>query len=140
MPDSVLQQLNTALAQLTEKQDIKSGIMVAQTLLSYMGAKGIVTSEETLMTYLRLPNTERYDHWFQNHPHFPSSRASFALNDPRESSLEAKLYALKKKSKLFISGAVHFTPNYEDAEFTRQNPKMKVLVKLLLVKTHSVFR
>lgn len=137
MQSSTIEKLNTALDELENKRDIRGGIETAQILLGHLGIHGQIKTDETIMSYLKLPNAERYDTWFQTHPHFPSSRACFKLNDPSEGLVEAKLYALNKKSKLFISGSVHFSPNYEDAEFTRNNPKMKIGIDFFLTPDNS---
>jgi Eco57I restriction-modification methylase/TaqI-like C-terminal specificity domain len=126
MPNNTVQKINNALATLSEERDIASGVAVANALLEHAGISVKDNVEEVLLTALKLPNAERYDHWFQSHPKFKSNRACFAINNIKTSTLEAKLYALKKKSRLNISGAVHFTPNFEDALFTRQDPNAKV--------------
>jgi hypothetical protein len=41
------------------------------------------------------------------------------LVNSEELPLQAKFYWLQKKSKMAISGGVHFSPNWEDSEFTR---------------------
>ncbi|NCU42662.1 MAG: hypothetical protein EOM19_08230, partial [Candidatus Moranbacteria bacterium] len=130
--NNTLSLLNESIQTLSQKKDIASGIMVAQAFLEYMGVLGLQSYEDIVLTSLSLPNAERFDTWFQPHPHFKSSRSCFALNDRNQSSLEAKFYALSKKSRLFISGAVHFTDNFEDALFTRQDPQSKVGIDFFL--------
>ncbi len=132
MPNNVVLKINTALATLSKERDIASGVAVANALLEHAGISVQENVEEVLLTALKLPNAERYDHWFQAHPKFKSNRACFAINDIKTSALEAKLYGLKKKSRLNISGAVHFTPNFEDALFTRQDPNAKVGIDFFL--------
>ena len=122
--------INSALKELNETKSVSSALSVCKTLLSYMGAE---TSEveDIELTKLRLPNAERYDRWFEGHPHFRGDRACFDLT-PTETNLEAKFYSLQKRSKLFIAGSVSFTPNFEDREYTRADPSMKVGIDFFL--------
>ncbi|USN88842.1 MAG: Eco57I restriction-modification methylase domain-containing protein [Candidatus Nomurabacteria bacterium] len=137
MQNNTFEKIDAALSKLSSERTIEAGLGVAREVLMLADVNGVKTddpssSDYVLLTALKLPNAERYDHWFQAHPKFKSNRACFALNDTKEGPLEAKLYALKKKSKLYVSGAVHFTPNYEDALFTRQDPASKIGVDFFL--------
>ncbi|MDO8522315.1 MAG: Eco57I restriction-modification methylase domain-containing protein [bacterium] len=116
--------INNALNGLSTKKSVSAGLLVCNTLLEYMGieTKGV---EDIELSKLKLPNAERYDRWFVAHPHFRGDRACFELTQ-KEAALEAKFFALQKRSKLFIAGAVNFTPNFEDRDYTRSDPDMKV--------------
>ncbi len=78
-----------------------------------------------------LQNSERFDTWFQSHPDFEGSRSVFELIDGSSPALQAKLYWLKKRSNALMAGAVHFTPNWEDAEWSR-NENYKVGIDFFL--------
>lgn len=132
MQNKHIQSINTYLKELAQTNDIRSGIAAAQALLSYAGVDEIIPPDDAILTALKLPNAERYDRWFQQHPHFKSSRACFSLNIIATGHVEAKLYTLQKKSRMFISGSVHFTPNYEDALYTRQNKDSKIGIDFFL--------
>lgn len=137
MPNNTIQKIDEALATLATEKSIEAGLSLASFLLRHMSTAGIKSTDSNsadfiLLTALKLPNAERYDHWFQAHPKFKSDRACFALNDIKQGPIEAKLYALKTKKKLYISGAAHFTPNFEDALFTRQDPNAKVGIDFFL--------
>ncbi len=137
MPNNTIQKIDEALATLSTEKSIEAGLSLASFLLQHMSTAGIKSTDPNsadfiLLTALKLPNAERYDHWFQAHPKFKSDRACFALNDIKQGPIEAKLYALKTKKKLYISGAAHFTPNFEDALFTRQDPNAKVGIDFFL--------
>lgn len=116
--------INNALKELHDTKSISSALLVCNTLLEYMGTS-TKNVEDIELSKLKLPNAERYDRWFDAHPHFRGDRACFDLT-PDESTLEAKFFALQKRSKLFIAGAVNFTPNFEDRDYTRNDPNMKV--------------
>ncbi len=122
--------INNALKELTAKKDISSALLVCNTLLDYMGVE-IKDIEDIELSKLKLPNAERYDRWFNAHPHFRGDRACFELTS-KESLLEAKFFALQKRSKLFIAGAVNFTPNFEDRDYTRNDPGMRVGIDFFL--------
>lgn len=78
-----------------------------------------------------LQNSERFDTWFQSHPDFEGSRSVFDLLNGSSPALQAKLYWLKKRSNALMAGAVHFTPNWEDAEWSR-NENYKVGIDFFL--------
>ena len=69
-----------------------------------------------------LPNAERFDSWFQNHPDFAGQKSVFEILDGNSPKLQAKFYWLKKRSNALMAGAVHFTPNWEDADWSRKDP------------------
>jgi methylase of polypeptide subunit release factors len=122
--------INNALAKLSKTKSISSAILVCNTLLEYMGfnTKEI---EDIELSELKLPNSDRYNCWFHQHPYFGSGRACFELLNKND-ILEAKLYCIQKRSKLVIAGAVNFTPNYEDRDYTRHDPNMKVGIDFFL--------
>lgn len=68
---------------------------------------------------LQFPSTERQDHWFQKHPWMGDERSAFSVFEGAHVPVEAKFYWLNKRARQYISGAVHFTDNWEDREFTR---------------------
>jgi len=116
--------INNALKELADTKNISSALLVCNTLLEYMGIE-TKSIEDIELSKLKLPNAERYDRWFDAHPHFRGDRACFDLT-PKDTMLEAKFYTLQKRSRLFIAGAVNFTPNFEDRDYTRSDPNMKV--------------
>lgn len=81
--------------------------------------------------FIELPNAERFDSWFHNHPDFAGPKSAFELLDGSQPRLQAKLYWLKKRSNALMAGAVHFTPNWEDAEWSR-NENYKVGIDFFL--------
>jgi type I restriction-modification system DNA methylase subunit len=81
--------------------------------------------------FIDLPNAERFDSWFRNHPDFAGPKSAFELLDGSQPKLQAKLYWLKKRSHALMAGAVHFTPNWEDAEWSR-NENYKVGIDFFL--------
>jgi len=116
--------INNALKELADTKNISSALLVCNTLLEYMGIE-TKSIEDIELSKLKLPNAERYDRWFDAHPHFRGDRACFDLT-PKDTMLEAKFFTLQKRSRLFIAGAVSFTPNFEDRDYTRSDPNMKV--------------
>lgn len=74
---------------------------------------------------LTLPNSERQDGWFQNHPWMAGAKSVFDLFDGDTSKIQAKFYWLRKRSSSNLVGAVHFTPNWEDHDYTR-NENFKI--------------
>lgn len=124
MQSNYRDKINASLKELSNIKNISSAILVCNTLLEYMGIE-IKNVEDIELSKLKLPNAERYDRWFDPHPHFRGNRACFELT-PKDKILEAKFYSLQKRSKLFIAGSVNFTPNFEDRDYTRKDPNMKV--------------
>lgn len=124
MQSNYRDKINASLKELYNTKKISSAILVCNTLLEYMGIE-IKNVEDIELSKLKLPNAERYDRWFDPHPHFRGNRACFELT-PKDKILEAKFYSLQKRSKLFIAGSVNFTPNFEDRDYTRKDPNMKV--------------
>jgi hypothetical protein len=114
-----LRALDHSIREQFKLRTLESGLNTAFAVLDLLGCKPSQSLEDIQLTKLQLPNAERYDHWFQPHPFFKSNRSCFELIDSSFLPLQAKFYWLQKKSKLAISGGVHFSPNWEDSEFTR---------------------
>jgi type I restriction-modification system DNA methylase subunit len=114
-----LRELDLAIQEQYKSRSLESGLNTALAVLNLLGCKPEQSAEDIQLTKLQLPNAERYDHWFQPHPFFKSNRSCFELIDSDVLPVQAKFYWLQKKSKLAISGGVHFSPNWEDSEFTR---------------------
>ena len=114
-----LRALDHAVREQFKQRTLDSGLNTALAVLDVLGCKPELSTEDIQLTKLQLPNAERYDHWFQPHPFFKSNRSCFELVDSETLPLQAKFYWLQKKSKLAISGGVHFSPNWEDGEYTR---------------------
>lgn len=58
-------------------------------------------------------------------------RAAFEITDAKDMPIQAKLYWLKKRSRQFIAGGVHFTENWEDADYTH-NENFKIGIDFFL--------
>jgi type I restriction-modification system DNA methylase subunit len=114
-----LRSLDRLIKEQFKLRTLESGLNTALAVLDLLGCKPGQNVEDIQLTKLQLPNAERYDHWFQPHPFFKSNRSCFELIDSNELPVQAKFYWLQRKSKLAISGGVHFSPNWEDSEFTR---------------------
>lgn len=114
-----LRDLDLAIQEQHKSRSLESGLNTALAVLNLLGCKPEQSTEDIQLTKLQLPNAERYDHWFRPHPFFKSNRSCFELFDSDVLPLQAKFYWLQKKSKLAISAGVHFSPNWEDSEFTR---------------------
>jgi len=119
LKNPALRELDLAIQEQYKSRSLESGLNTALAVLNLLGCKPEQSAEDIQLTKLQLPNAERYDHWFQPHPFFKSNRSCFELVNSDVLPLQAKFYWLQKKSKLAISGGVHFSPNWEDSEFTR---------------------
>ena len=117
--DKKLEKLDAAIRAQYVSRDLNSGLNTALAVLELLNCAPTLSTEDISLTKIQLPNAERYDHWFQPHPFFKSNRSCFELVDSTELPIQAKFYWLQKKSKIAISGGVHFSPNWEDSEFTR---------------------
>jgi hypothetical protein len=116
--------VNVLLGKLEDNPALDIAIDLSSEIVSLLGETRLQSSEDVFLNNtLDLPNAERYDSWFQPHPIFKSDRACFDLADAP--LLQAKFYWLKKRSRQILAGGVHFTPNYEDEEFTH-NERYKV--------------
>jgi len=122
--------VNALLDELNDEPKLDTAIELAQVLIRLLGLNDERTPENIYLdSTFDLPNAERYDSWFQPHPIFKSDRAVFDLVDA--SLFQAKFYWLKKHSRQIIAGGVHFTPNFEDEDFTH-NERYKVGVDFFL--------
>jgi type I restriction-modification system DNA methylase subunit len=119
LKNSSLRDLDLAIQEQHRFRTLESGLNTALSVLNLIGCNPGRSAEDIQLTKIQLPNAERYDHWFQPHPFFKSNRSCFELVDSEVIPVQAKFYWLQKKSKLAISGGVHFSPNWEDSEFTR---------------------
>lgn len=134
MPNSheFIVDVNRLLAKLDESGDLNTGIEVANQVVRLLGTHD--TKEADLVVdeqVLQLPNAERYDRWFHNHPWMGGERAAFELTDAKDAPIQAKFYWLQKRSRQFIAGSVHFTENWEDADYTH-NDNFKVGIDFFL--------
>lgn len=134
MPNSheFIVDVNRLLAKLDESGDLNTGIEVANQVVRLLGTHD--TKEADLVVdehVLQLPNAERYDRWFHNHPWMGGERAAFELADAKDIPIQAKFYWLQKRSRQFIAGSVHFTENWEDADYTH-NGNFKVGIDFFL--------
>lgn len=121
--------VNALLDKLDSGSSINTAIDIANEILSLIGTVDKKSAEEVFESSIELPNAERYDGWFQPHPIFKSDRACFDLADAN--LFQAKFYWLKKHSRQIIAGGVHFTPNFEDEDFTH-NDRYKVGIDFFL--------
>jgi type I restriction-modification system DNA methylase subunit len=121
--------VNILLEKLDAESSINTGIDLANEILSLLGFADKKSAEEVFESSIELPNAERYDSWFQPHPIFKSDRACFDLADAN--LFQAKFYWLKKHSRQIVAGGVHFTPNFEDEDFTH-NDRYKVGIDFFL--------
>lgn len=87
---------------------------------------------------LPLPNSERYDTWFVGHPDFEGTKSVFTILEGSDPGLQAKFYWLKKRTNSIMAGAVHFTPNWEDAEWSR-NDNYKIGIDFFLCENSRSF-
>lgn len=111
---------NLAGPHIDESVNLNAGIAVAIEVLSLLGIGDGLTAESIVDEgLLKLPNSERQDPWFQQHPWMRGERAAFEVRDSETLPLQAKFYWLKKKGSSFVAGGVHFTKNWEDHDFTR---------------------
>ena len=117
---TAISELNQSLSQLDEKKSLEAGIGVASKVLELLGINDVGSADDVVDGgLLKLPNSERQDPWFQQHPWMRGERSAFELLDSNSMPLQAKFYWLKKKGTAFVAGAVHFTINWEDHDFTR---------------------
>lgn len=121
--------VNALLEKLNSEGSINTAIDLANEILGLLGVIDKKSAEEVFESSIELPNAERYDSWFQPHPIFKSERACFDLFE--SDLLQAKFYWLNKHSRQIIAGGVHFTPNFEDEDFTH-NERYKVGVDFFL--------
>lgn len=118
--DHDLAALGEALGALAENRDLEGGIAVAQQVLSLLGDFGQPRVDEIIDDHrFKLQNSERHDPWFHPHPWMRGERSAFELLDSDLKPVQAKFYWLQKKTRQQIAGSVHFSPNWEDHDYTR---------------------
>ena len=116
----------------SDSSKLENAIELGTQILSLISKEAILSPEEIVGEhFLNLPNADRFDSWFHNHPDFAGPKSIFELLDGNEPRLQAKLYWLKKRSNSLMAGAVHFTPNWEDGDSTR-NDNRKVGIDFFL--------
>ena len=120
---------NELLRSMHKSDTADAALQLAQLIVSQLGHSVQKPLEEIFESAIELPNAERYDGWFQPHPIFKSDRACFEIAETP--LLQAKFYWLKKRSRQIIAGGVHFSPNYEDEDYTH-NERYKVGVDFFL--------
>ena len=106
--------LNQLFVEKEEDKKLSIALSVVNEIISFMGLETKQIEDEILFSRLPLPNSERFDTWFKDHPRHRGYTACFNLF--KNDLLEIQFYNQKKKSKLFIAGAVNFFPNFEDRE------------------------
>lgn len=134
MPDSheFITSVNQLLTKLNESGELNTGLEIANRIMILLGSTETEPVDNIVDEHvMQLPNAERYDHWFQNHPWMGGERAAFEVLDAKETPIQAKFYWLKKRSRQFIAGGVHFTENWEDAPYTR-NDSFKIGIDFFL--------
>lgn len=118
--DSLVRNVNEALADLKEYASVENGIAVSVAVLGFLSDKtGPTPSNIVDSGLLKLPNSERQDPWFHQHPWMRGERAAFEVLDSSHMPLQAKFFWLQKKGNAYVAGGVHFTKNWEDHDFTR---------------------
>lgn len=129
---SFIAKIDQILLNLDKSPSLELGVNLCLEILKLMGYQisksPIDIIDEEL---IQLPNSERYDSWFQNHPWMGGERSVFEIADFDEAPLQAKFYWLNKRSRQFIAGSVHFTENWEDSDYTH-NDKFKVGIDFFL--------
>ena len=118
---SFIPRVNIILDRLNQEATPNAAVEVANEIIKLLGNIKTKSVEEVFESSIELPNAERYDSWFQPHPIFKSERACFELTNDDSELVQAKFYWLKKRSRQFIAGGVHFSPNFEDEDYTRNN-------------------
>ncbi len=124
--------VDSILASLDKSPSLELGLDLCNEILKLMGFEIKSSAPDVIDKGLvQLPNSERYDSWFQPHPWMGGERAVFELNDLDTTPLQAKFYWLNKRSRQFIAGSVHFTENWEDSDYTH-NDKFRAGVDFFL--------
>jgi type I restriction-modification system DNA methylase subunit len=124
--------INEKLRKLSESPELDAGIDAALEILRILNVQELPEGDAIVDgNLLKLPNSERQDPWFHQHPWMRGERAAFELTDSLSPPVQAKFYWLKKKGSALIAGAVHFTKNWEDHDFTR-TPDFRVGIDFFL--------
>lgn len=133
--DSVVA-INAALGRLAAsdlKSALEPGLELAQSILSLFVEEAQPSVEDIVADGLmQMPNAERQDAWFVSHPWMDGAKSAFEIFDGASIPVQAKFFWLKKKTAAQIAGSVHFTANWEDFEYTRQNTHFKVGIDFFL--------
>lgn len=120
--DDRILNLNEKLAALSEEKTLEAGVEVATAVLGLFGGLEPIGADEVIDSGLiRLPNSERQDPWFHQHPWMRGERSAFEILDSKVLPVQAKFFWLQKGGNAYVAGAVHFTKNWEDHDFTRTN-------------------
>lgn len=124
--------VNEALTKLRHERSVENGIAVSIAVLGFISETQTISPLDVVDSgLLKLPNSERQDPWFHQHPWMRGERAAFEILDSANMPLQAKFYWLQKKGNAFVAGGVHFTKNWEDHDYTR-TPEFKVGVDFFL--------
>ena len=117
-----IERLGEALEALKEHPTLENGIDVASAVIGLLGERDLRSANEVIDAGpLTLPNAERQDSWFHRHPWMRGERSAFELLDSNSMPIQAKFYWSQKRGKVFVAGAVHFSKNWEDHDFTRSD-------------------
>jgi len=118
--ETQIESLNQALYTLDAQASVENGLTVGLAVVAIIGGTSSLKSSDIIDAgLLKLPNSERQDPWFHQHPWMRGERSAFEILNSKTTALQAKFYWLKKKSNAFVAGSVHFTKNWEDHDFTR---------------------
>lgn len=128
--------VNVALQKLNKvdaKSALEPGLELAQSILALFVNETQPSVEDIVSAgLLQMPNSERQDAWFVSHPWMDGARSAFEIFDGNTMPIQAKFFWLKKKTAAQIAGSVHFTPNWEDFDYTRKNLEFKVGIDFFL--------
>jgi type I restriction-modification system DNA methylase subunit len=134
--NQTVNEIDSALKKLHEsdsKNALEIGLTLAQSILALLVSEVQAPVEDIVADGLmQMPNAERQDAWFVGHPWMDGAKAAFDIFDGTTIPLQAKFFWLKKKTAAQIAGAVHFTANWEDFEYTRQGSGFKVGIDFFL--------
>ena len=118
--ETYVMRLNEALAALRNSPSVENAISVSAAVLGLLTDEANINPADVIDSgLLKLPNSERQDPWFHQHPWMRGERAAFEVLDSRTMPIQAKFYWLQKKGTAYVAGGVHFTKNWEDHDFTR---------------------
>lgn len=113
---------NEILAELDQSPSLDGAFLLCNEILKLIGIQDTKPPKDIIDEgVIPLPNAERYDHWFQNHPWMSGERATFQIVDNQQTPLQARLYWLNKHSRQYIAGAVQFSENWEDSDYTHNS-------------------
>ena len=124
--------INSSLSALAAEPNLENGIAVALATLELLEVGDLGSPKDIIDGgLLKLPNAERQDTWFHQHPWMRGERSAFEILDSTTRPIQAKFYWLQKKANAFVAGGVHFTANWEDRDFTRTD-NLKVGIDFFL--------